>query len=234
MTEVVVSEEHWYQSPSNPEVHYPSVTTILSVYPKGEGFKKYLLAQGSEEEADKKLRAAAERGTKVHEATECLHEGAIFRFEDGSFTLEEWHMLNGYAQWYQDYQPEIIAIEQSVVSDSLQTGGTIDRVIEVEGELGILDVKTSKSVYPSYYVQSVAYADIWEEKTGQEVKFVSILRLRTLGSKKYEIKTIYREDFAPYRAAFNSCHQLWHLENQGRSGPVTVEVPEVISLKDTN
>src|SRR3990167_10384519 len=126
-TEMVTSEsEHWYSSPTRPDVWYPSVTTILSVFPKGVGFNKYLTAQTSWESSQEALKKAGQRGTNVHQATELLDRG--FTLSREGYSLEEWQMLIGFVNWYKIYKPKLLFMEKRVVSDNIGTGGTIDRI----------------------------------------------------------------------------------------------------------
>lgn len=52
---------------------YPSVTTVLGVYPKGYGFNKWLKENG--ENADDILEKAGEEGSKVHDAIDQMING---------------------------------------------------------------------------------------------------------------------------------------------------------------
>lgn len=52
---------------------YPSVTTVLGVYPKGYGFNKWLKENG--EQADDILKEAGEEGSNVHDAIDRLIKG---------------------------------------------------------------------------------------------------------------------------------------------------------------
>lgn len=52
---------------------YPSVTTVLGIYPKGYGFNKWLKENG--EKADEILEKAGEEGSKVHDAIDMLIKG---------------------------------------------------------------------------------------------------------------------------------------------------------------
>lgn len=52
---------------------YPSVTTVLGVYPKGYGFNKWLKENG--ENADEILEKAGEEGSKVHDAIDRMIKG---------------------------------------------------------------------------------------------------------------------------------------------------------------
>jgi len=75
----------------------------------------------------------------------------------------------------------IHAIEQSLFSNELGIAGSVDCIAEFEGELAIIDFKTSKKPKPrewidSHFVQCAAYACMLYEMTGIMVKkFVIIM-----------------------------------------------------------
>lgn len=55
------------------ETFYPSVTTVLNVYPKGYGFEKWLKENG--DEADNILVEAGEQGSRVHDGIDRIIKG---------------------------------------------------------------------------------------------------------------------------------------------------------------
>jgi len=75
----------------------------------------------------------------------------------------------------------IHAIEQALFSKELGVAGTVDCIAEYEGELAVIDFKTSKKPKPRkwiehYFVQCAAYACMLYEMTGIMVKkFVIIM-----------------------------------------------------------
>ena len=75
----------------------------------------------------------------------------------------------------------IHAIEQALFSKELGVAGTVDCIAEYDGELAVIDFKTSKKPkreewIESYYVQCAAYACMLYEMTGIMVKkFVIIM-----------------------------------------------------------
>jgi genome maintenance exonuclease 1 len=128
-----------------------------------------------EEEADKITRQATSRGTDMH-------------------TLVEYHLKNEKlpeVQPLSDYlfkiaKPElnkinnIHALESSLYSKVLGVAGTVDCIAEFNGELAIIDFKTSKKPKPRewiehYFVQCVAYACMLYELTGITVKKLVII-----------------------------------------------------------
>jgi genome maintenance exonuclease 1 len=74
----------------------------------------------------------------------------------------------------------IHALESSLYSKVLGIAGTVDCIAEYNGELAIIDFKTSKKPKPKewiehYFVQCAAYACMFYEITGIAVKKLVIL-----------------------------------------------------------
>jgi CRISPR/Cas system-associated exonuclease Cas4 (RecB family) len=226
--EVVTSEsEHWYPSPRKAGEYYPSVTTVLSVYPKGVGFNKYLAAQSSWESSQQILQDAGKRGTRVHQATQFLEEGSELLRD--SYSLDEWEMLMGFVSWYQGAKPETIAVEYPLVSDKLKTGGTIDRVYMIDGKRTILDIKTSGAIYGNYWVQAATYAEMYEQATKTKVDQTAILRLTDRKKSRYEYKTMDRDEWKKEFKVFKAIQDIWNHLNPN-AGPKILEIPLTLSL----
>jgi len=69
----------------------------------------------------------------------------------------------------------ILALEKSLYSEVLGIAGTVDCIAEYDGELAIIDFKTSKKPKPvewieHYFVQCMAYGCMLYELTGISVK----------------------------------------------------------------
>jgi len=145
------------------KTYYPSVTTILEVFPKGFGFEQWLKDVGSN--ASEIANRAAESGSKVHSATEFFHEGVeiLWANEHGlpNYTFQEWEMILRYKEFWTKCQPELIANETMFCSDELRFGGTLDRVVMIAGKRWLIDVKTSNYLHKSYELQLSAYAEMW-------------------------------------------------------------------------
>lgn len=224
---------HWYQSPTNPEVKYPSVTTVLKLFPKGEGFERYLANASSYEESQKVLKQAGERGTRVHDASERLEKGESLDREE--FTLEEWRMLMGFVAWHKEYKPKPILIEHSLVSDTYRTGGTLDRLYEINDEVEgrmvvVFDLKTSSAIHDSYWVQTGVYAQMVQEAKIAIPTHTAILRLTTRTKKGYEYKTHSMEEYTKDADLFEAVRFVWDYLNPDSTGPKEIEVPDTLTL----
>lgn len=218
---------HWYPSKKKKGVYWPSITSILSIYPKGIGFNRYLTEQSSWQSAQEQLEEAGARGTAVHRATEMLEQGLTLKQE--SYPVDQWQMLMGFVNWYNEYSPKIIASELKLVSDKLKTGGTIDRIYEIGGKNILLDIKTSKKIYNNYWVQVAAYEKLLlENKSFPKIDGLSILRLTPLRKCCYEYIVI--ESWKELWELFQSCQRIWQYENGKDSGPKIISLPKELKL----
>lgn len=74
----------------------------------------------------------------------------------------------------------IYGIEAKLYSDSMGLAGTADGVVEYDGKLSIIDYKTKRSTQDEswmtdYFIQTTAYAKMWEDITGQSIERLVIL-----------------------------------------------------------
>lgn len=71
------------------------------------------------------------------------------------------------------------ANELNLIFSSMRMGGTIDRVMQVNGQLLLIDIKTANSLYPHYWLQLAAYEKLLKYKFDQTVDGIAILWLNT-------------------------------------------------------
>jgi len=150
---------------------YPSITTVLGILSK-QGILEWRKKVG-EEEANKISRQASVRGTAVHKLAEDYlnndpdwKEGAmptnLFSFEDIKKIMDK--RLDNI--WMQ---------EVFLYSDRLKTAGQVDCIAEFDGQLSIIDFKTSRKPkkeewITSYFIQAAFYAAAFYERTGIPIK----------------------------------------------------------------
>lgn len=179
------------------EPGYWSVTTILDIIHK-KWLWEWKLNLGREL-SEKKSNDAAERGTIVHNILERIdlpiskilkpNRGDIYiNFVDEEFII---HALQGYFRWVKDYQPKTIASELFVLNEKDGYAGTIDRVCEINGELWIVDFKTSKAIYRDYGLQLKAY----EKAFGKKCR-MAVLQLGLPTKKGYKFKELKEPYYA--------------------------------------
>lgn len=143
----------------------PSVTTILDCYPKPPSFYDWLKKVG--EDADNIRNEAGDRGSTVHKLTERYDAGEEVNLinEQGNidYKIAEWSMFERYVEFRRRFEFQIIHSELNLISDKLGFAGTLDRVIQFNGRLLIIDIKTSNSLYDHYWLQMAAYKQLLAE-----------------------------------------------------------------------
>lgn len=201
----------------------PSVTAVLECYPRGAAYYNWLKEAGKD--ADEIRDEAGRRGSVVHKLTEQYDEGAEVKLinDNGSidYKLNEWAMFERYVEFRRRFQFVTDCIELNIISKELGYAGTIDRIININGERILLDIKTSNAIYPSYWLQLAAYRSLlYDAKI--EVDKVAILWLnaktRTEG-KKGDVQgigwqMITKEDTMQDYQLFKATYELWKAENQ--------------------
>lgn len=102
----------------------------------------------------------AERGKAVHKAVEFLDKGTL---DDGSVSDVLRPYVSGYKNFLKEsgYKPK--AWETMLGHPILRFAGTIDKVGYLNDRLGILDIKTSKSLDACVEDQLCAYKLLWDE-----------------------------------------------------------------------
>jgi genome maintenance exonuclease 1 len=80
-----------------------------------------------------------------------------------------------HAKPYLDKINNVHAIERTLYSEYLGLAGRVDCIAEYEGELAVIDFKTSEKIKPekwleNYFVQEMFYASAYYELTGISVK----------------------------------------------------------------
>ena len=134
----------------------------------------------------------------------------------------EWSMFERYVEFSRTINPIIEMSEVHMISDKLGFAGTLDRVVEIEGEKILLDIKTSNSIQPTHWLQLSAYNELIKEN-GVNVDKVAILWLnaktRTEGKKGaiqgkgWQLITKDIADVANDWEVFQTTYKLWQAIN---------------------
>ena len=157
--------------------YYPSVTSITSF--KNAAFFAGWRKQIGEEEANRITARATQRGTAFHSITE--------DYLTGKLDLDSYLANNPLSvRMFQSAKPtlnrinNINCLETFLYSHYLGLAGRVDCIAEFDGELAVIDFKTSTKIKQEeyiehYYVQETAYAAMFLELTGIEVKKIVTL-----------------------------------------------------------
>lgn len=202
---------------------FPGITTILSVVDKGAQYKKWLQANGFN--ADVLARDAMNQGSNVHEAIQKLLNGEEVIFGNASkmfYTRNEWVMISRFIDFYTEFKPRTVSVEQVFVSDTLGFGSQLDYICELNGALVYVDHKTG-NLYDSSNLQLAAGIQLWNEHNPQNpITKGAILHLdsthrgRDKSGKKMQgqgWQLVEVEDLDRHWSDFQAIQQIWKRQN---------------------
>lgn len=161
----------YYDTPDSKLV---SITSVISFFNR-DTFAKWRKRVG-EAKANEITRKATSRGTDMHTLTEYY-----LKNESLPVVKPLPNFLFKIAKPNLNRIDNIHTLEGSLYSKQLGVAGTVDCIAEYDGELAIIDFKTSAKPKPrawidGYFVQCAAYACMYYELTGIPVKkFVIIM-----------------------------------------------------------
>ena len=148
----------------------PSITSVTSFYNR-QIFVKWRERVGIEE-ANRITKRATARGTDFHQVCQDYLENKELNWNDYQpLTKFMFH----HAKPYLDKINNIHAIERTLYSQYFGLAGRVDCIAEYEGELAVIDFKTSDKIKPeawieNYFVQEMFYASAYYEMTGNSIK----------------------------------------------------------------
>ena len=152
---------------------YPSITTVIGSNAKKQaGLARWRARVGKEKAAAISSRSAS-RGTKFHSITEDYlnNELDIKKYKDSPLPVV---MFEQTKKTF-DRIGNIYLQEAFLYSKHLEVAGRVDLVAEFDGELSIIDFKTSaepkrEQYMYDYFVQETAYACMLQEQYDITVK----------------------------------------------------------------
>jgi hypothetical protein len=221
-----------FRTPEGDVVEYPSVTTTLQIInkpylipwavklcaqhlqdncPVGTVLTQEALdgvvAIGSKEH-QRILKDACEFGTRAHH----LMEQRIVTGSFPNLTGEEHRVIaccDRFEQWWERQSFEVSANEMVIYSRTYRYAGTLDCLAyDREGNLHLIDFKTSNYYDTSYALQAVAYAQAYEETYGGTIDRIVVVRVGREDAE-LELVPIAQEDRAMLFETFLSAYRLW-------------------------
>jgi ATP-dependent exoDNAse (exonuclease V) beta subunit len=233
--QITLPDSRFYQRNGD---YYPSITHVLSSYPKGKHFEDWLKKVGYA--SDYIVKKAAEEGTQTHELCEDWLNGEECTFLDKyhrpKYQPHVWKMFLAFVNFWETYKPTLIETEVHLFSDEIRVAGTCDLVVEINGVLWVLDLKTSNHLQITYDLQTAVYSQCYEECYGKTIQRRGILWLKSksrgedksgkrLKGKNWEVVESDRSQQANLDI-FMNVKALFDLENPAPK-------PHILTLKTT-
>lgn len=227
----------WYERAEGEVLTVPGVTTVLDLFPKGEGYDIWLGNSTSYRDALTERDQAAARGTLVHEGiSELLRTGKLEMVDWETRCIKQVH---GFLRWWDTLkEPLVIANECVVWSEEYGYAGTLDLVVATLDSFLVVDFKTGNSIYPSHYPQVEAYAEAFLRGSVAGADILAderpvqsgILHLKSSTQKGWQWCPVERpiHTFGAFLACLQLYHYLHGTEPQLSTKeelPTTVELP---------
>jgi hypothetical protein len=139
----------------------PRVTAITDIINK-PALLKYYAQQENFEVAQALLRNSANWGIKTHATIESLLKG-----ENISIDPQIAPSIDAFHQWFAKYSIVIADpeedLEKLIFDPDNFYSGRMDALVEINGKLGILDVKTGTGIWEEHYLQTAAYLNAYNK-----------------------------------------------------------------------
>jgi genome maintenance exonuclease 1 len=192
---------------------YPSVTSVLGIKKKAElqGWREKI----GEDVANWEMGRAARRGKATHLLVEEYLKGKT-PSERGVLPLGLFKLLRPYV----DQIDNIHLLETIMYSPKLTIAGQVDCVAEYNGKLSVIDFKTAnkerqESWIDNYFLQTTAYAQMYEETFGKNIDQIVILLASEDGSVQNFVKE--KKDYmSPLMKSIDEFYKYYQEQNKDK------------------
>lgn len=191
-------------------IWYPRVSKIVGIKNK-PGLHYFYASLDSYAQGERIKKKSAKEGTMVHEAIQDLLTG---KEPDLDSDIEP--SIRGFLKYNEkkgiEIDPEYV--EKRVINYNYRYAGTVDAVALIDGKLGVLDIKTSQSIYRDYRLQTSAYiASMIDEMEDLKTRWILRVdqhrvckncraKLRNKGGRK-KVKIDWKNSF------MRACKHVW-------------------------
>ena len=192
---------------------YPSVTSVLGIKKKAElqGWSEKI----GEDVANWEMGRAARRGKATLLLVEEYLKGQT-PSERGVLPLGLFKLLRPYI----DQIDNIHLLETIMYSPKLTIAGQVDCIAEYNGKLSVIDFKTAnkerqESWIDNYFLQTTAYAQMYEETYGKNIDQIVILLASEDGSVQNFVKE--KKDYmSPLMKSIDEFYKYYQEQNKDK------------------
>ena len=217
LTTQTINFKRFYETPDGNL--YPSITTVLSTRNK-KGLFEWRKKVG-DDVANYVARVSANRGTAVHHMCEDYLNNYPIDWPDKWKEHEKkflpYCLFKQLKKSVLEKIDNIRSQECALFSHKYRVAGRVDCIAEYDGELSIIDFKTSTKertdeYNENYYIQAAAYAEMFEEQTGTPIEQIVILVVTEDGVVQEFVKNKY--DYIPLLVeSIDNFTKDWEEEN---------------------
>jgi hypothetical protein len=117
--------------------------------------------------------------------------------------------LNSFHEWRKSHTLEAMLVEKPLASSKYRFGGTPDFIGLVNGELELMDFKTSSGIWNDYFYQLAAYRQLAHENGYESLNKARILRFSKGDNVEFEDRLITQ--FSKEFELFTHCLAIYNL-----------------------
>jgi len=169
-------------------------------------------------------KEARELGTRVHRVADSwFFENKLELIEEmlKVESTDERNALRAFIKLVKDVKMEREFGERKIYSKKHGYAGTVDFIGKIEGVETVADYKTSRAIYPSYFIQAAAYAQAIEEELGKKIKQTAVIRIAKDGTLEIKTDKKWKEKL-PVFLAMKSIYE-WQMSLVGKDLDKKVE-----------
>ena len=161
---------------------------------------------------------AANVGTIVHARIMAYYKG--YEIDNSNISAEVWQMteasMKSFYEWAKPRDVKPIMIEEPMVSEIYQYGGTFDIYGVMDGELTLLDFKSGSGLYDEHFIQLAAYAQLIKETELHKIEKIVILNIPKTKDDSFTLKSISADEksLEIRFQKFIKLVEIWHLDKQ--------------------
>jgi hypothetical protein len=115
---------------------------------------------------------------------------------------------NSFKEWRKSHTMEVIHVEKMLISEQYRYGGTPDFLGYINGELELIDFKTSGGLWNDYFYQIASYRQL-EKEAGYDVNKARLLRFAKGNNVEFEDRLITSFDYE--FELFTHCLAIYNL-----------------------
>jgi hypothetical protein len=132
---------------------------------------------------------------------------------------------NKFLEWWESEGLQVVATETQLVHDDMKFGGTIDLIAkDKDGNLILIDLKTSKRLSDSYTRQIAGYTELWNfNRPYEPISRWIIVRIGKQDEGDFEVKEFVEDHIEASKFTFSKQVDLyWALQSEKAAKPKAV------------
>jgi len=160
---------------------------------------------------------AANVGTIVHARIMAYYKD--YEIDKSNISPEIWEMtensMKSFYEWAKPRNIKPIIIEEPLISEIYQYGGTLDIYGEMDGELTLLDFKSGSNLYEEHFIQLAGYLQLLREAGHNPIKIV-ILNIPKTKDDSFSLKSISTNEYIMELRfkKFLKLVEIWHIDKK--------------------